>query len=186
MGFRRPWVTASEQLAACFPARLRGRTRLAIPPSLAPSSLVGRCYRLSSPRAAKRPSASLSAYCAALAAGVLVLAAGCGSPGSTAAKTGGTSATGTPCGMTRTAANVPVNIQVARGQVSCATAMTVERDYARYIAAGKAPGNGGGGPVRILGWTCQGFPTPVVLKTGQASKCVQGGVEILAILPAPA
>jgi hypothetical protein len=25
-----------------------------------------------------------------------------------------------------------------------------------------------------------------VLKTGQASKCVQGGVEILAILPAPA
>jgi hypothetical protein len=118
-----------------------------------------------------------------LAAGLLALAAGCGSPGS---KTGGAPGTATPCGMTRTAANVPVNIQVARGQVSCAIAMTVERDYARYIAAGKAPGNGGGGPVRILGWTCQGFPTPVVLKTGQASKCVQGGVEILAILPAPA
>ena len=123
---------------------------------------------------------------AALAAGLLALAAGCGSPGSTAAQTGGNLSTGTPCGMTRTAANVPVNIQVARGQVSCATAMTVERDYARYIAAGKAPGNGGGGPVRILGWTCQGFPTPVVLRTGQASKCVQGAVEILAILPAPA
>jgi hypothetical protein len=111
----------------------------------------------------------------------MALAAGCGSPGSAGATAGGT-----PCGITRTAANVPVNIQVARGQVSCATAMTVERDYARYIAAGKAPGNGGGGPVHILGWTCQGFPTPVVLKTGQASKCVQGGVEILAILPAPA
>ena len=122
---------------------------------------------------------------AALAAGLLALAAGCGSRSSPAASQAGAPTSETPCGMTRTAANVPVNIQVARGQVSCAIAMTVERDYARYIAAGKAPGNGGGGPVRILGWTCQGFPTPVVLKTGQASKCVQGGVEILAILPAP-
>src|SRR5258708_36781787 len=88
--------------------------------------------------------------------------------------------------MTRTAANVPVNIQVARGQVSCATALTVERAYARAVSAGQAPGNGGGGPVRIQGWTCQGFATPVVLKTGQASKCVQGSDEILPILPAPA
>jgi hypothetical protein len=123
---------------------------------------------------------------AALAAGALSLATGCGSPGSAPASTAGTPGTATPCGMTRTAANVPVNIQVARGQVSCATAMTVERAYARYIAEGRAPGNGGGGPVRIRGWTCQGFPTPVVLKTGQASKCVEGDVEILAILPAPA
>lgn len=134
--------------------------------------------------ASERPAAS--GCRAALVAGLLALASGCGSPGSTAAKTAGTPGTGTPCGMTRTAANVPVNIQVARGQVSCAIAMTVEKDYARYVALGKAPGNGGGGPVHILGWTCQGFPTPVVLKTGQASKCVQGGVEILAILPAPA
>jgi hypothetical protein len=138
------------------------------------------------PRVMASERLAASACRAVLAVGLLALAAGCGSPGSTAATTGGTPGTATPCGMTRTAANVPVNIQVARGQVSCATAMTVERDYARYIAAGKAPGNGGGGPVRILGWTCQGFPTPVVLKTGQASKCVQGGVEILAILPAPA
>jgi hypothetical protein len=135
------------------------------------------------PRVMASERLAASACRAALAAGLLALAAGCGSPGAT---TGGIPGMATPCGMTRTAANVPVSIQVARGQVSCATAMTVERDYARYIAAGKAPGNGGGGPVRILGWTCQGFPTPVVLKTGQASKCVQGGVEILAILPAPA
>jgi hypothetical protein len=133
------------------------------------------------PRAMASERLAASACRAALAAGLLALAGGCGSPGSTAAKTAGT-----PCGMTRTAANVPVNIQVARGQVSCATAMTVEKDYARYVASGKVPGNGGGGPVHILGWTCQGFPTPVVLRTGQASKCVQGGVEILAILPAPA
>ena len=127
-----------------------------------------------------------SARGAALAAGVLALAAGCGSPSGVAAKSAGAPGTATPCGMTRTAANVPVSIQVARGQVSCPTALTVERDYARFIASGKAPGNGGGGPVHIRGWTCEGFPTPIVLRTGQASKCVQGDVEILAILPAPA
>lgn len=138
------------------------------------------------PRVMARDRLAVSVCRAALAAGLLALAVGCSSPGSTAASSAGTPGTATPCGMTRTAANVPVSIQVARGQVSCATAMTVERDYARYIAEGKAPGNGGGGPVRILGWICQGFPTPVVLKTGQASKCVQGSVEILAILPAPA
>ena len=123
---------------------------------------------------------------AAFAAGLVALAAGCGSSGSSSPKAGGSPTEATPCGMTRTAANVPVNIQIARGQVPCATALTVERDYAKVVAAGKAPGNGGGGPVRVLGWTCQGFPTPVVLKTGQASKCVQGSEEILAILPAPA
>ena len=122
----------------------------------------------------------------ALAAMVLALTVGCGSRSSPAGTQAGGPTSGTPCGTTRTAANVPVNIQVARGQVSCATALTVERDYARLIAAGKAFGNGGGGPVHILGWTCQGFPTPVVLNTGQASKCVQGSDEILAILPAPA
>jgi hypothetical protein len=126
--------------------------------------------------------AGLAVGLLALAPGLLALAAGCGSPSGAAAKSAGT----TPCGTTRTAANVPVDIQVARGQISCATALAVERDYAKVILAGKAPGNGGGGPVRIMGWTCEGFPTPVVLKTGQTSKCVQGGVEILAILPAPA
>ena len=47
------------------------------------------------------------------------------------------------------------------------------------------PGTGGGAPVHVQGWTCQGFATPVVLRTGQASKCVDGGKEILAILPNP-
>ena len=46
------------------------------------------------------------------------------------------------CGTTRTAANVPVNIQVKRGQVSCSTALKVERAYAAAILAGKAPGCG--------------------------------------------
>jgi hypothetical protein len=120
-----------------------------------------------------------------LASAAVLLAAGCGS---TARATGNGSpgANVTPCGTTRTAANVPVHIQVEHGPVSCTTAMSIERAYAKAIMAGRAPGNGGGGPVNINGWTCQGFNTPEVLKTGHASKCVQGGSEILAILPAPA
>jgi hypothetical protein len=86
------------------------------------------------------------------------------------------------CGTSHTAVGVPVAVQVYRGSVSCSTAMTVEKAYAQAIDQGKAPGNGGGGPVRINGWVCQGFPTPEVLKTGDASKCTKDGAEILAIL----
>ncbi|HEX3922544.1 MAG TPA: hypothetical protein VHY31_09690 [Streptosporangiaceae bacterium] len=120
----------------------------------------------------------------------LLAATGCGSSGSsgkTTSSNGNSGTTGmTACGMTKTAANVPVSIQIAHGHVPCATALAVERDYAKAIASGQVPGTGGGAPVHVQGWTCQGFATPVVLKTGQASKCVNGGTEILAILPAPA
>jgi hypothetical protein len=131
-----------------------------------------------------------SAFACCIAAGVLLtVAAGCGSPApkpDATAKRSATPARATSCGTTRTAANVPVQIPIARGLVSCATALTVERDYAKAILSGKVPGTGGGAPVHVQGWVCQGFATPVVLKTGQASKCVQGSNEILAILPAPA
>ena len=125
----------------------------------------------------------------AVAALLVLLVSGCGTHGSTpsaAASPKDTSAAMTACGETKTAANVPVDIQIARGQVSCTTALSVERAYAKAILSGEVPGTGGGAPVRVQGWTCQGFTTPVVLKTGQASKCVQGSTEILAILPAPA
>ena len=142
--------------------------------------------RFRRPQAMASERLTASACRAVLAATLLAAAAGCGTHASPAAKSTGSATSVTPCGTTRTSANVPVSIQVARGQVSCATALAVERDYARAILQGRAPGNGGGGPVRVQGWTCQGFTTPVVLKTGQASKCVQDGEEILAILPAPA
>jgi len=115
------------------------------------------------------------------------LASGCGrtpqptsrpSPGSSA-----TTTTLTACGMSRTAAHVPVQIAIAQGHVSCSTARAVERLYASAIIAGMAPGNGGGGPVKVDGWTCRGFATPVVLATGKTSKCVRNGDEILEILP---
>ncbi|MEP7025462.1 MAG: hypothetical protein ABJB47_17030 [Actinomycetota bacterium] len=92
----------------------------------------------------------------------------------------------TRCGTTKTAANVPVQVEVHRGGVPCGVAMGIERAYATAIEAGQEPGNGGGGPVQVKGWTCRGFTTPVVLRTGNASKCVKGKAEILAVLPTPA
>lgn len=126
---------------------------------------------------------------AALALTVVALAAACGaksSPSASGSQGSGPGSHAVACGTTRTAANVPVQVQVGHGKVSCSAAMAIERDYAKAVREGSAPGNGGGGPVRIDGWTCQGFATPVVLRTGKASKCVRDGTEILAILPLPA
>jgi hypothetical protein len=89
------------------------------------------------------------------------------------------------CGTGHTAAKVPVEIEVNRGQVPCSTAMQVEASYAEAIVHGLAPGNGGGGPVKVNGWTCEGLATPQLLKTGETSKCVKGSQEIVAILKSP-
>lgn len=129
----------------------------------------------------------------AVAAGVLaVLAAsavaGCGAtPGkqnTTAAGGSGPSAGSAPatrCGTVRTAAGVPVDVEVV-GQVACPDAMTVERNYTRALVSGKVRGNGGGAPVTIHGWVCQGYATPQVLATGRASACRKNGAQILAVL----
>jgi hypothetical protein len=113
---------------------------------------------------------------------VLTLAVGCGGSSSSTS----TQAKVTSCGQAKTAANVPIHIEIVKGQFSCQTALAIEKKYDVAVRAGHAPGNGGGGPVKIDGWTCQGFSTPVVLHTGKASKCVKGADEILAILPASA
>jgi len=113
----------------------------------------------------------------ALLAGGSGLLAGCGS---TAAAGPGTS-----CGTTHTAANVPVVIKVAKGTVNCGTALQVENEYAAKIRDGQVRGNGGGAPVAVGGWTCQGYPTPEVLNTGHASQCHTGSVAIVAVLPVP-
>jgi hypothetical protein len=91
----------------------------------------------------------------------------------------------TACGTAKTAADVPVKVLVANGSISCRRARAVVLAYAEAIRSGRAPGNGGGGPVKIRGWTCQGFTTPVVLKTGKAAKCARHGIQILEILPPP-
>ncbi len=113
------------------------------------------------------------------------LLAGCGgSPGTqTARSTAKTKVTA--CGASKTAANVPVKVEITAGQVSCKTALGIEHKYAEAIRSGKVAGNGGGAPVKISGWTCQGYATPVVLHTGKASICVEGANKILAILSSP-
>jgi hypothetical protein len=96
------------------------------------------------------------------------------------------SGVGTTCGSTYTAAGVPVIIKVAKGSVNCKTAMQVENQYATRIKDGQVRGNGGGAPVAVSGWTCQGYSTPEVLSTGNASQCHTGNATILAVLPVPA
>jgi hypothetical protein len=92
---------------------------------------------------------------------------------------------GATCGSTHTAAGVPVIIKVAKGSVNCEAAMQVENEYAAQIQAGQLVGNGGGAPVVVSGWTCQGYNTPEVLSTGNVSQCHTGSATILAVLPVP-
>lgn len=94
-------------------------------------------------------------------------------------------ATGHKCGTGKTAADVPILVEIGQGPVGCPTAMTIERDYASALASGRAPGNGGGGPVSIKGWVCEGFDTPEILRTGDTSKCSKGPSVILAVLEMP-
>ncbi len=117
---------------------------------------------------------------------LLMLVAGCGSsapgasPGHSAGRT--TTVKPTTCGTASTAGGVKVHVEIAKGHVSCGTALAIEQRYADAVQSGKVPGNGGGAPVKVEGWTCQGFTTPVVDQTGDTSKCVRAGTEILEIL----
>jgi hypothetical protein len=126
---------------------------------------------------AGRPRAGLAA---AGLAGALALAAVSGCSSGPAA-----GAAGTSCGKTRTAVNVPVVIEVARGTVSCATAVAVEHGYAAAVSDGDLRGNGGGAPVAVDGWTCQTYPTPQVLRTGDASECHTASAEVVEVLALP-
>jgi hypothetical protein len=115
-----------------------------------------------------------------LLAGGAGLLAGCASAAAAGAGPGAS------CGTTRTAADVPVIIKVTKGNVPCGTALQVENEYAAKIRDGQVAGNGGGAPVTVDGWTCQGYPTPEVLRTGNASQCHTGSSAIVAVLPVPA
>jgi len=89
------------------------------------------------------------------------------------------------CGTVRTAAGVPVIIEVTKGSVDCGTALSIESRYAALIKDGDVRGTGGGAPVTVNGWTCQGYATPEILQTGDTSQCHTATAEILAVLPAP-
>lgn len=119
---------------------------------------------------------------------VLAIAAGVLATGCSASKASSASASGSisDCGAIRTGANVPVVIKVAKGNVSCSTAIAVEKTYAADIKNGELKGTGGGAPIQFNGWTCQGYATPKVLSTGDASECHTGNSEIVAVLDVPA
>ena len=119
-----------------------------------------------------------------MAAAVIVVGCGLlGLAGCSSAPAAGS--TGTSCGTTRTGANVPVVIKVTKGTVDCPTAMRVEQGYATLLKDGDIRGNGGGAPVAVNGWTCQGYPTPEVLRTGAASECHTATAEVAAVLALP-
>ncbi|MDR3080701.1 MAG: hypothetical protein LBV60_07200, partial [Streptomyces sp.] len=86
------------------------------------------------------------------------------------------------CGTTRTAVNVPVIIEVEKGAADCSLAMRIQDAYTDEVRAGRVPGTGGGAPVRVDGWTCQGEDTPTIVQTGEASQCHRGGTQIVAVL----
>jgi hypothetical protein len=140
----------------------------------------------------RRPRPAAAPVLAVLAVGVLAgcgaitgaKPAGAGTRGAAAPAVASTPLTG--CGTTRTSAGVPVEIEIEHGPVACPAALAVERAYARALASGKVPGNGGGAPVKIRGWVCRGFATPEVLATGHASTCRKGAAQILAVLKPPA
>ncbi len=113
----------------------------------------------------------------ALAVGPML--AGCSSGGS------GAAASGASCGNMRTAVNVPVVIHVAKGTVNCAAALRVEQGYAAMIKRGDIRGNGGGAPVAVDGWTCQGYTTTRALQTGNTSECHTAKAEVVAVLAVP-
>jgi hypothetical protein len=80
---------------------------------------------------------------------------------------------------------VPVQIDVAKGTVSCGTVLRVERDYSTMARDGDLRGNGGGAPVTVDGWTCEGYATPEALRTGDASECHTASAEVVAVLALP-
>jgi hypothetical protein len=86
------------------------------------------------------------------------------------------------CGTTRTAANVPIIVEVEKGSAPCRVAMQVQSGYTALVRSGRVRGNGGGAPVQVDGWTCQGEDTPTIVRTGEASSCRKGGTEIIAVL----
>jgi hypothetical protein len=124
----------------------------------------------------------------AVAGFILLLAAGCAGQSTSARTSAAGQVTGpaTDCGTAYTAAQVAVDVMVPNGTITCQTALRIQRDYSRKLTSGAAPGNGGGGPVPVDGWVCQGYPTPQVLRTGRASQCHRGAVTFYAVLPAPA
>lgn len=117
-------------------------------------------------------------WAAALIAGLALSGLGGCSPAAGAAGAGA----GTSCGTTRTAAGAVVTIEVVKGPVDCADGLRAEAAYAAAIRDGGLRGNGGGAPVTVDGWTCESYPAPQALRTGNASTCHTAKAVVVAVL----
>lgn len=126
---------------------------------------------------------------AALLGGAML--AGCGSAhaarvGSKTSAGGVAVPSGHGCGQAYSAGHVPVMLMVRSGSVVCSEAQQVEAAYNHDLMAGLVRGNGGGAPVNVGGWTCQGLPTPRILRTGEVSTCSKDGSRFDAQMASPA
>ncbi|HLX49737.1 MAG TPA: hypothetical protein VKS82_15515 [Streptosporangiaceae bacterium] len=126
---------------------------------------------------------------AAVAVAIAVLATGCGSssgsPHGSSSPVPAATQLAPPraiCGTAHTAADVPVVMEVEKGSVACQVAMQIQDSYTALVRSGKVPGNGGGAPVKVDGWTCQGADTTTAVQNGEASACTKNGTEIVAVL----
>jgi hypothetical protein len=152
-------------------------------PSPAPAS-GRRCARRPTGGAVSIPVAALGAALIAL------LTAGCGAssgpPGGSSASPAAPAAQLAPpratCGTSRTAVNVPVTMEVEKGSADCQLVMHIQDSYTSLVRSGRVAGNGGGAPVKVDGWTCQGTDTTTTVQTGEASECSKDGTEIVAVL----
>jgi hypothetical protein len=126
---------------------------------------------------------------AAVAVAIAALAAGCSSSSGPPARSSSPIPAATQlappratCGTSHTAVDVPVIMEVEKGSVACPEAMQIQDSYTDLVRSGKVPGNGGGAPVKVDGWTCQGADTTTTVQTGEASECTKDGTEIVAVL----
>ncbi|APU21072.1 metal-dependent hydrolase [Actinoalloteichus sp. GBA129-24] len=86
---------------------------------------------------------------------------------------------GTQCDhVVMTAADFPADVFVRGGEVPCFEATRIMQDYYLRLAAGAAPGMGGGGPVEVGTWMCSSGPA-----TAPGTTCVrEDGVRTEAVI----
>jgi hypothetical protein len=188
--------SAARRASRAIPAIAVPRAARAIPAIAVPRAaraipaIAARCARRT--RAAGRldvvggPRARRVAVVVTLA-GVVLAGAGCSGsssndPGAAAPSASQLAPPRVTCGTSRTAVNVPVIVEVEKGSTSCHEAMQVQTGYTGLVKSGRVGGNGGGAPVKVDGWTCQGTDTTTTVQTGEASECRKGTTEIVAVL----
>jgi hypothetical protein len=112
----------------------------------------------------------------ALSAGLALGAAGVGCANAEAAHVDAQTSP-TKGGTVRTAGGATATVTVTHGTAGCATVKHVLTRYYADLASGRAPGIGGGGPVKVGKWTCVSGPA-----TSPGTTCKSGDVTAKATI----